>query len=143
MRRFFTVFILLIAVVLVTLWVLDSMKPHIEVGRVDGKRALGIHGDVVDTLIDVSTELMAPGPEDKGAFFGIVDVYTVSDSEKALLLENHDALRYELLVRSCPADTSAVYRLSREDFNRLNLGTMAKFEHSGGPKDSILRLIEY
>jgi hypothetical protein len=135
--------IVVVAAILVILFVGDAVTPMEEVARVDVKWVLGLHGEVIDTLIETTALGHVPEKDDKGAFFGVVENIRISDSLERAFREEYSIIRYKVHVHSCRGDTQATYAVNRNAFNLLTLGTVAKFERLKDRPDSVSKLVVY
>ena len=66
----------------------------------------------------------------------------INESVETELKTRYPEIEYVVLMRLCVEDEIREYRVSREDFNRLDIGVVAKYEVYRSEKDLIKRIIE-
>jgi len=135
-------FIILLAAILF-ISVKGFLSPVVGVGFVLQKEVVGVEeGERVSifrsghegvSVQDLACRQLLPG----GA-----ESLRINESVEAELKTRYPEIEYVVLMRLCVEDEIREYRVSREDFNRLDIGVVAKYEVYRSERDAIKRIIE-
>lgn len=140
-RRKRAVIIFLIAILFISFK--GFLSPVVDVGFVLQKEVVGVEEEgrfivFQSGLEGVSVQDVACGqllPED-------AENLRINESVETELKTRYPEIEYVVLMRLCVEDEIREYRVSREDFNRLDIGVVAKYEVYRSEKDVIKRIIE-
>lgn len=138
-KRAILVFIAIVILILFK----GFMSPITEVGYILQKDVFGVEGNEKTLLFREESEGVSVLELSCGRFFP-------EDSEKLFINESTEVeirkfypeTEYTVLMRLCVKNETKEYRISRENFNILEVGKVAKFEVSHSERDYIKRIVE-
>ena len=147
MRRIDSVHLKRAALILIAAVVFISLKgflsPVIGVGSVLQKTVVGLDGgESVIILQSNSSGISVEDPSCGQIFPEDSENLQINESLETELKARYPEIRYIVRMRLCTVDEIREYRVSREDFNRLDIGMVAKYEVYRSERDVIKRIIE-
>lgn len=127
---------LIIALCVYLFWPSD-----VEVGLVEYKQVDGINGRIVTTLIhqnenELKFENFNLEKQADGQFI-------IDDSMEKGISDGYEKIRYLTAIRLCKNDELNIFYASRNDFNLLKPGILAKFKIDKSAGNYISELHEY
>ncbi|AKB79353.1 hypothetical protein MSHOH_2870 [Methanosarcina horonobensis HB-1 = JCM 15518] len=119
------------------------LSPVIGVGFVLQKEIIGIDGDErviifqsdIDGVLTENDSLRLLIPEGS-------ENLQISEYIETEFKKTYPEIEYIVHMRLCTEDSVREYRVNREDFNILNIGTVARFEVYRSERTAIKRIIE-
>ncbi|MCC4771362.1 hypothetical protein FXV91_14685 [Methanosarcina sp. DH2] len=119
------------------------LSPVVGVGFVLQKEVIGVSGDQkvvifqsdIEGILAENDSLRLLLPEDS-------ENLQISEITETELKKTYPEIEYIVHMRLCTEDSVREYRVNREDFNILNIGTVARFEVYRSERTVIRRIIE-
>jgi hypothetical protein len=115
----------------------------IGVGFVIEREVIGINGSERIVLFESDTE----GVKVEDNYLRMLSPESsknlqISEPIKTELKKKYPEIEYKVQMKICTEDTVREYKVKREDFNTLSIGTIARFEVYLSDRTSIDRIIE-
>ncbi len=120
-----------------------SYSPIIEKGIVEYKLVTGKNDNKLHiVLLNTGGEIVSVD-KDYENFISAEDRNLVIDkSLEAEIKARYSDIKYRVSIRKSEKDEIATYLVSRDVFNKLNVGATVNFEIEGSQRDAIKRLID-
>ena len=120
-----------------------SYSPIIEKGIVEYKLVTGKNDNKLHiVLLNTGGEIVSVD-KDYENFISAEDRNLVIDkSLEAEIKAHYSDIKYRVSIRKSEKDEIATYLVSRDVFNKLNVGATVNFEIEGSQRDAIKRLID-
>lgn len=140
-RRKRAVIIFIVAVLFIS--VKGFLSPVVDVGFVFQKEVVGVEGEERIIIFQSSPEGISVQDLACGQLLpGDAESLRINESVEAELKTRYPEIEYVVLMRLCVEDEIREYRVSREDFNRLDIGVVAKYEVYRSERGTIKRILE-
>ena len=151
-KLLFTTLVLLL--IIVCLLAYKFMSPIIVEGVVDHKAVTGVKGDISYTILlnrpaDSGLWILVKDKDYEDLFKGEKDAF-ISKSAENEMKKEYSVIKYIVSIRLYSKDPinsindgeTLAYFVSRDEFNKMEIGDKVKFEVSKSEKCTIKRLIQ-
>ncbi len=119
------------------------MSPVVGVGAVLQKTVVGLDDSESVIIFQSSSEGISVEDPSCGQILpDDSENLQINESVEAKLKTMYPEIEYVILMRLCEEDEIREYRISREDFNRLDIGVVAKYEVYRSERDTIKKILE-
>lgn len=119
------------------------LSPVIGVGFVLQKEVIGVEGDERVIIFQSDMDgILAQNDSFRLLLPEVSENLQISELVETELTKTYPEIEYVVHMRLCTEDAVREYRMNREDFNILNIGTVARFEVYRSERTTIRRIIE-
>lgn len=139
-RRKRAVIIFLAAIIFIS--VKGFLSPVVSVGFVLQKEVVGVEGEERTIIFQSGPEGVLVQDEAFRELLPESENLHINESVEAELKTMYPEIEYIVRMRLCVEDEVREYRAGREDFNRLDIGRVAKFRVYRSERDVIEKIIE-
>ncbi|WP_048065156.1 hypothetical protein [Methanosarcina acetivorans] len=139
-RRKRAVIIFLAAIIFIS--VKGFLSPVVGVGFILQKEVVGVTGEERTIIFQSGPEGVLVQNATCGELLPESENLQINESVEAELKTMYPEIEYVVLMRLCVEDEVREYRASREDFNTLEVGRVAKFRVYRSERDLIERIVE-
>ena len=134
-----TISLIVIAIILM----LSYCSPITKAGTVEYKLVTGTKDNTLHFIILNTGGEIVSVDKDYENFISAEDRNLVIDkSLEAEIKAHYSDIKYRVSIRKSEKDEIATYLVSRDVFNKLNVGATVNFEIEGSQRDAIKRLID-
>lgn len=119
------------------------LSPVVGVGFVLQKEVIGVEGDERVVIFQSDIEgILAENDSFRLLLPESLENLQISEPIETELKKTYPEIEYIIHMRLCTEDSVKEYRVNREDFNTLNIGTVARFEVYRSERTTIKRILE-
>ncbi|MDD3041388.1 MAG: hypothetical protein PHV51_08085 [Methanosarcinaceae archaeon] len=129
------------------------ISPGIKEGAIEEKTVTGIRENERFILLRENYDGVEVYPDFERFFPSITDRdslslssrppdFPINESMETKIKAVYPEIEYSVRVQLCMENEIEVYRLNREDFNRMRVGAVAKFELDRTERDLIKKVLE-
>ncbi len=134
--------ILVIAAVIFAWTIYQEFRPHYDVGEMEYRLITGQKsGSFEVIMLETAKQFTVLDAEFKDIFENN-DAEVITRQEQLKLLQKYMDLQYRVNIHVHVKEEKAQFRLSRENFNKIQFNTKLKYELDRKVKDSIIALVE-
>ncbi|AKB19854.1 MULTISPECIES: hypothetical protein [unclassified Methanosarcina] len=140
-RKKRAVIIFLAAIIFIS--VKGFLSPVVGVGFVLQKEVVGVEGEDRTIIFQSGPEGISVQDEACGQLLPEgTENFQINESVETKLKTMYPEIEYVVRMRLCVEDEVREYRVSREDFNTLEVGRVAKFRVYRSERDVIEKIVE-